>query len=237
MRALSNDAIGRALQRDFAPASLGDAIGETLAALIIRGELQSGARITETQVAKQLATSRAPVRQAFQALSNQGLLDLNPRKGAMVARLDPSDASHLYESRMLLEPECDRLAVPLLTDEDIETLSGHIQRMEAALSARDSGRYLSEIVEYSELLKDRCPNEVLRSLVNATWKKSLRYWNILVRLPTDYNETSLGFHLRLHGAVVEYRSEDVAQLSHDLLAFALDSLLTHFNQQDALADG
>ena len=149
--------------------------------------------------------------------------------------MDADDARDLYETRMLLEPECDRLAVPLLTSEDLEILSGYVRGMEAALEAGDGGRYLSDLVGYNELLKNHCPNQVMRSLVNTTWKKSLRYWNILVRLPTEYKKTSLQLHRRLHQAVLQYRSEDVAQLSHDRLALALANLVDHFSQQDVVS--
>ena len=126
---------------------------------------------------------------------------------------------------------------PLLDDQEV-TLSSSVAAMGAALGAgRPASLHSPTSWRTASYSRTGVRIRSCDPWLNATWKKSLRYWNILVRLPTDYNETCLGFHRRLHRAVVGYRSHEVAQENHDLLAFAVDSLLAHFSQQDASADG
>lgn len=60
----------------------------TLRGMIIRGELDGGARLQEAALAKLLGVSRAPLREALKTLATEGLVELIPNRGARVAEID-----------------------------------------------------------------------------------------------------------------------------------------------------
>ena len=63
-----------------------------------------GARLRQEEVAKRLAVSTTPVREAFRDLLAEGLVSIDPHKGVVTRSLTSSGVTEIYELRMLLEP-------------------------------------------------------------------------------------------------------------------------------------
>jgi DNA-binding GntR family transcriptional regulator len=76
---------------------------ETIRTWIIRGELQPGQRLLETQLAEQLGISRTPVREALRRLEIEGLIQFAPNKGAIVKKYTVEELHHIFNLRVLLE--------------------------------------------------------------------------------------------------------------------------------------
>jgi DNA-binding GntR family transcriptional regulator len=72
---------------------------------ILTGELRSGQALVETDLAEVLGVSKTPVREALKTLAGAGLVTMNPYKGAAVRVVDNQQARHVYDVRLLLEPE------------------------------------------------------------------------------------------------------------------------------------
>ena len=89
---------------------------------ILSGVLGPGARLRQEELAEVFGTSRIPVREALRALEYEGLVTSEPHRGFTVTALDADDVEEVYDLRILLESEAVRLALPLLTDEDLEDL-------------------------------------------------------------------------------------------------------------------
>src|ERR1700691_4652254 len=98
-------AVGEPLRHD----SLARSAADWIAAHIISGDIKPGEKLTETSLAERMGISRSPVREALQSLSRDGLITVEPRRGARVSRLDAGDAADLYACRLLLEPPCTAL--------------------------------------------------------------------------------------------------------------------------------
>lgn len=82
--------------------SLGDAIAD--------GSLAPGQRLTQEEIAQQLAVSRQPVLQALRLLKNDGFVQDAPGRGVLVAPLDPEWIRHVYQVRGALDALAARLA-------------------------------------------------------------------------------------------------------------------------------
>jgi DNA-binding GntR family transcriptional regulator len=89
---------------------------------ILEGELAPGRRLKAEELADQLRTSRTPVREAFALLAREGLVELQPRRGASVRTFDPADLLDLYEVRQLIEPYAARRAATRLGDAELTRL-------------------------------------------------------------------------------------------------------------------
>ncbi|WP_430462693.1 GntR family transcriptional regulator [Thalassolituus sp. LLYu03] len=80
-----------------APESLSEQIAKYLAQRIIRGEMLPGERIQELRVVNELEVSRGSVREALLILERRHLIDILPRRGALVSRLTADKARALYD--------------------------------------------------------------------------------------------------------------------------------------------
>ena len=87
--------------------------------MIRDGQLEPGERLLEDRLAEQLGVSRNPVREAMRALENTGLVEVQPRRGAYVATIDPERAVELLELRSVLEAFAAQLAAKQRTPEQL----------------------------------------------------------------------------------------------------------------------
>jgi DNA-binding GntR family transcriptional regulator len=72
---------------------------------ILAGELRPGQALVETDLADRLGVSKTPVREALKTLAGAGLVTMSPYRGAAVRVVGDDEARHLYDVRLLLEPE------------------------------------------------------------------------------------------------------------------------------------
>jgi DNA-binding GntR family transcriptional regulator len=77
---------------------------------LLDGRFAGGTLLSENDLAQRLGVSRTPVRHAFARLQAEGLLELYPKRGALVVPVLPSEADDVLEVRLLLEPHCARRA-------------------------------------------------------------------------------------------------------------------------------
>ncbi len=96
---------------------------------ILTGVFEPGARLRQEELADLFGTSRIPVREALRALEYEGMVTSEPHRGFTVTALNMDDVEEVYDLRVLLEGEAVRLAIPLLTDEDISELDGLFESM------------------------------------------------------------------------------------------------------------
>ena len=87
------------------------AVLEAIKHAILAGELKPGQALVETDLAEVLGVSKTPVREALKTLAGAGLVTMNPYKGAAVRVVDDEQARHVYDARLLLEPEALARAV------------------------------------------------------------------------------------------------------------------------------
>ncbi|WP_406142260.1 GntR family transcriptional regulator [Streptomyces sp. NBC_01089] len=91
--------------------------------LILSGRLPGGSLISEGEIAERASLSRTPVREAFLRLAGEDLLELHPKRGAVVVPVSPGEARDVLELRQALEQAAaERIAQQGLPDEDTARL-------------------------------------------------------------------------------------------------------------------
>jgi DNA-binding GntR family transcriptional regulator len=85
-------------------------VQEALRTAILEGRLEPGTRLRAETLADRLRSSRTPVREALLLLAQEGLVEIEPRRGATVRTFDAADLADLYEVRGLIEPHAAALA-------------------------------------------------------------------------------------------------------------------------------
>src|ERR1700720_1031446 len=108
---------------------------------IFRGELTAGQKGTEQEVAERLGVSRGPVREAFRALADVGLLQIEQNRGAFVRKIDFDEAVEIHDIYSALEELAARSAARRLSGAQIEELKALVESMDDAAEAEDLDRY------------------------------------------------------------------------------------------------
>jgi DNA-binding GntR family transcriptional regulator len=108
-------------QKRPAPELVRDGVREA----ILRGAIPEGTQLRQDQLAEQYGTSRIPVREALRQLESEGLVRIEPNRGAIVTTLSVDEVLEMLDIRIALECRALRLAIPNMADEDLDH-AGHI---------------------------------------------------------------------------------------------------------------
>lgn len=98
---------------------------------ILRGSIAPGTHLRQTQLAREFGVSTTPVREAFQILQSEGIVESDPHRGVVVRRPSAAEIAEDYAIRCELECLAAANALPNLTDEDIAELAALEAEMEA----------------------------------------------------------------------------------------------------------
>lgn len=104
---------------------------------IVTGRHPAGTRLREEDLAATLGLSRTPVREALRRLHADGLVQVEPRRGALVVDWSTADLDELFELRALVEGYSARRAASRITDEQVATLEALCDGMEAAAAGSE----------------------------------------------------------------------------------------------------
>lgn len=118
-------------------ASLAETTAELLRERILTGTLPPGYRLVEADIARQLNTSRGPVREALAMLRAEGLVDEEPGRGAFVAVLDARAIEEVYEIRAALESAAARLVIARNDPRDRDELEAALAAMRRTAASGD----------------------------------------------------------------------------------------------------
>ncbi|UOB13727.1 GntR family transcriptional regulator [Streptomyces sp. HP-A2021] len=121
--------VPRTLLRDRAYEAIRDAI--------VAGEIEPGAAVRDAELAERLGLSRAPVREAFSRLVDEGLLESKPQSYTRVTPLVASDVRDAAAVAGAMHELVTRVAVPRLGAADIEAMRAANQRFAAAVGTGD----------------------------------------------------------------------------------------------------
>lgn len=122
----------------FAPVqiqTLKDNIADLISEAIFTGKIKPGDRLNESQLARELVVSRAPIREALQQLEEQGLIVNHPRRGMFVVNLDDDDLQRINSLRLIIEAEALRLARANMTPVAASKLVLLLERLEGSEDA------------------------------------------------------------------------------------------------------
>jgi DNA-binding GntR family transcriptional regulator len=140
---------------------LADRVRERLLERILSGRYPPDARIVETQVARELGTSQAPVREALRGLEALGVVEITPFRGARVRRPSPGELLEAYAVRSALETLAARLAVPRLTAADLDRLQATVDEMQAGAADEDAHRAAAADARFHGLIVELAANGTL----------------------------------------------------------------------------
>src|SRR5438105_10474168 len=116
-------------------------VQKELERMILAGDLAVGAKLNEVAIAERLGVSRGPVREAFRALEESGLVRLEKNRGVFVRQIDVKEADEIYELRAVLDEFVGRRVTQTAKDSDIRDLRALVERMDKAAAKNDLDAY------------------------------------------------------------------------------------------------
>jgi glutamate-1-semialdehyde 2,1-aminomutase len=121
----------------IAQASLADTAYAALLEAIVRGDLEPGTRLRDSELAVQLGCSRTPVREALRRLEDEGLVETRRNALTRVAPVRPERIADAFPVVAALHGLATRLAVPALSTDDIDRMERHDAERTGALRRKD----------------------------------------------------------------------------------------------------
>lgn len=135
--------------------------------LLVEGVLAPGTKLNERELCERLGVSRTPLREAVRLLAAEGLVTLDPGRGAFAPVLSPDDVAHTFDVIAVLEGLAAEQAAEHITDAELAELRALQHEMQAAYERRDLPGYYRLNARIHDLLSLASRNPVLRS----TWQQ------------------------------------------------------------------
>lgn len=147
----------------------------TLRQAILKGELNPGERLMEIQLAEKMGVSRTPIREAIKKLSDEGLVTLVPRKGAIVAGISQKMLTDVLQVRMTLEKMAYECAFKNFKNKDKEAMERAEQAFEDAVKEGDLIRITEADEAFHFAIYDAANNDKLSELLQTLKENMYRY--------------------------------------------------------------
>ncbi|MEI4768731.1 GntR family transcriptional regulator [Psychrobacillus sp. FJAT-51614] len=139
--------------------------------LILKGEFKMGDRLMQEEWAAKLGVSRMPLREALKQLEVEGLVRIEPRRGAIVTPVSTDDIEEIYQLRAMLEGEAVVKALPFLDEEDISELENLYEQMiRLKNSETDMEMYMKINAEFHQIIIEACPWRRIKGYIDTLWK-------------------------------------------------------------------
>lgn len=135
--------------------------------LILEGELKTGDRLVERELAERLNISRTPIREALFRLESQGFVKTVPRKGVIVADISDKEIIEVFTILSSLEVLAVKLAVQKLDEETKKKFEASIRKVEACLQDKNNTDFSSLHTELNYLIYSSAKSSKLYDMLSG----------------------------------------------------------------------
>lgn len=197
--------------------------------MIVEGRFMPGTRLNERVLCEQLLVSRTPLREAFKTLEVEGLINILPNRGAMVAQLSVEDVKQTFEVMAALEGLSGKLACDRITDEEVAEIRAVHEKMLAAHARRDLPAYYP----LNHTIHDRINAAARNAVLTATYLQiNARIQNIRFRSNFDQDKWNLAVkeHCEMLEALEKRDGDTLQAVLQRHLFHKLDSVLANFQE-------
>lgn len=216
--------------------SLTERVRDSLEMLITQAQLEPGQRLVETELSKEFAISRGPLREAFRLLEQDGLVINIPRKGTFVAPLTTKEIKDIYNIRSALESLSVRLTIPTLHEKELQKLKHLIKQMKTAIKSGEQKAYWKLNVNFHEFFVFGNDNEKLQGIYMTFSKQLARFHKIVLNRGTYWHQ-SFKDHQKIAQAVMTNNPDSAENLMKEHLENAREALLESISEVTKYQNG
>ena len=177
---------------------LSESLREAIEEEVATGQLAPGTHLDEIELARRFGVSRTPIREALSLLAGEGLVEIRPRRGAVVAQVTPQRLVEMFEVMAELEAMCARLAARRMSAAELAALEQAHEGCRAASERRDSDAYFYANEHFHHAIYLASHNGFLSDQAHALQRKLRPYRRLQLRV-----RHRLGKSFEEHQAVLD----------------------------------
>ena len=200
--------------------------------LIVQGELAPGSRLNERVLTARLGVSRTPLREAIKLLATEGLVDLLPNRGAVVAPIDPARIAETLTVMGALESLAGELVCAQASDESLADIRALHYEMLAMHARRDLDGYF----RYNQAIHLKIVEASGNAVLAQTYRQlnaNVRRVRYMANLSAERWDAAVQEHEAILAALNARDAVRLKRLLRDHLAAKLASVLEAIGQKHA----
>jgi DNA-binding GntR family transcriptional regulator len=217
------------------PAALADWTYEIIKQQILDLEIRPGDQLHIEDFIDRLGVSRTPIREAFQRLASEGLIEIRPRVGYFVSKITQQDIRDLFEIREIIEARAARKAADKLTSEEIRLLAEINQSAKDAVATGDYKAFMEKEILLHNFLQKHIENKRLATFMETL--NDLTYRERMLSIKSEDNEkaaenvrAAVEEHQRIIAALLDRDGEKAAWFMAEHLKNVSDRLVVLLNE-------
>jgi DNA-binding GntR family transcriptional regulator len=209
--------------------TIADRLSDDLIASIVRGDIPSGSKISEPDLARTYKVSRGPLREAIRRLEGLHLVARIPHVGARVVTLHSQQLMEIYQVREALEGMAARLACTNMSGEEISELKALLDEHELSIEKSEGREYFQREgdFDFHYRIIQGSKNQRLIELLCSELYHLIRMYRFRSSQILSRPHTALAEHRHICSAI-EHRDGELAEM---LMRRHISTAQKHIEQQ------
>lgn len=204
---------------DRVPQTLRDIVQDRLRAAIIDGHFAPGERLVERPLCEQLGVSRTVIRETFRFLEAEGLVDIVPNRGPIVAKLDWHQARQIYDIRRQLEGSAAAACAESYSSDFAQKLTSALRGIEATLDDTTWSELLRATTHFYEVIFEQAGHSIAWETVQRLNGRISRL-RALTLAAKDRARSGISHMTAIHNAILSRDPDAARRAVHDHIADA-----------------
>ena len=205
--------------------SLEEQVYQSLEEAIISGEYTRGDSLTEMSLCKKLGVSRTPVRSALHRLSEEGLIEISPNRGAIVIGISDEDLADTYRIRIKLEGLASAMAAERISDEEKNELRETVELSEFYLDKGNIDKVKELDSVFHKIIYKACGNRSMCKILSELHRNIRSYRKLSLNVPGRL-EMSVKEHREIYRAIEAGLANEADKLASLHIEQAMQNTLT-----------
>jgi DNA-binding GntR family transcriptional regulator len=204
-------------------------IYDDLKAAILAHAIAPGTKLPEDELGEVYSVSRTLVRAALQALAHDRLVQLEPNRGAFVAKPSKREAREVFEARAIIEPKVAAMAAAIAKPADVKVLRKHLDEEHKAIHDGRQGDAIMLSARFHEGIAEIAGQSILTEFVRSLCSRSA----LIISLYSKRTDTFCESHA--HHALVDAIAANSQRDAAELMTSHLVDLLSGIDVSESAA--
>ena len=154
---------------------LREMVYEELKMQILTGAIVPGTRMMEVELAKEIGVSRTPIREAIRKLEKEGLVTIEPRRGAYASQISTKDMVEILEVRQNMEGLAAYFAASRMKPDQLSELKSASDKYNTAVATGNMADMIKYDTEFHHIIVESCNNKILVQMIEQLQELVLRF--------------------------------------------------------------
>lgn len=209
---------------DESTKSLEEKVYLALEDAILSGEYKRGDALTEMSLCKKLGVSRTPVRSALHRLSEEGLIEIAPNRGAIVVGMNDDDLADIYKIRIRLEGLASSMAAERMNDDEKRALAETVELSEFYLGKGDVEKLKELDTNFHIIIYKASGSRTLSKILSELHRNIRSYRKLSLTVPGRL-EKSIEEHKEILAAIQSGDAKRADEITSHHIENAMNNMI------------